>query len=115
MRHKGSCHCGQVKFEAEGELGEVLACNCSMCERRGSLLWFVPRDRLVLSTPAADLSEYRFNRHAIGHRFCARCGIHVFGEANGPDGTPMAAVNARCLEDVDVSALKVKHFNGKAL
>jgi hypothetical protein len=29
MIYQGSCHCGKVAFEAEGELGEVTACNCS--------------------------------------------------------------------------------------
>jgi hypothetical protein len=41
--HRGSCHCGKVAFEVEGEIGEVTACNRSICSRRGSLLWFVSR------------------------------------------------------------------------
>ncbi len=41
MKYKGSCHCGKVAFEVEGELNEAMACNCSMCSRKGSLLWFV--------------------------------------------------------------------------
>ena len=44
--HSGSCHCGQVAFEVDGEIGGGLACNCSMCQRKGSLLWFVPRAAL---------------------------------------------------------------------
>ena len=46
MKYKGSCHCGKVAFEVEGELNGAMACNCSMCSRKGSLLWFVPRDQL---------------------------------------------------------------------
>ncbi|MGR8981112.1 MAG: GFA family protein [Gammaproteobacteria bacterium] len=38
MKHKGSCHCGRIAFEAEGELEQVMDCNCSICSRRGSLL-----------------------------------------------------------------------------
>jgi hypothetical protein len=38
MKHQGSCHCGAIKFEAEGEIASAMACNCSMCQRRGSLL-----------------------------------------------------------------------------
>ena len=51
MTHKGSCHCGRVAFEVDGEPTKVLACNCSICSRKGSLLWFVPRDQLRLLTP----------------------------------------------------------------
>ena len=115
MIYKGSCHCGKVAFEAEGEIGEVMACNCSMCSRKGNLMWFVPRQKLRLLTPESDLSTYLFNKHVIRHRFCASCGIHPFGEASDPKGNKMAAVNARCLEGVDPDALAVKKFNGRAL
>jgi hypothetical protein len=41
MKYKGSCHCGRVAFEVEGTIESALSCNCSMCQRKGSLLWFV--------------------------------------------------------------------------
>lgn len=116
MLYRGSCHCGRTKFEVEGEIRQVLSCNCSMCSRKGSLLWFAPREALLLSTPESNLATYTFNKHAIKHRFCAECGIHPFGEANDPkSGKPMAAVNVRCVENVDLGALEVKQFNGRAL
>jgi hypothetical protein len=115
MIYKGSCHCGKVAFEVEGELKEVTACNCSICSRKGVLMWFLPRAKLRLLTPEKDLSIYLFNKHAIKHRFCAKCGIHAFGEVTDPKGNQMAAVNARSLEDVDLSSLSVQNFNGRAL
>ncbi|HET9483830.1 MAG TPA: GFA family protein [Xanthomonadales bacterium] len=115
MSHRGSCHCGRIAFEVEGEPKEVMACNCSVCSRKGSLLWFVPRDQLRLLTPESDMATYTFNRHVIKHRFCPRCGMHPFGEGTDPKGKAMAAVNVRCLEDVDPESLPVKHFDGRAL
>lgn len=112
---KGSCHCGQVRFEVEGAPTEVMACNCSICSRKGVLMWFVPRAQFKLLTPAGALATYTFNKHAIQHRFCPKCGIHTHGEAKSPQGNEMAAVNARCLEGVDLDALKVNHFNGREL
>lgn len=35
MIYKGSCHCGKVAFEVEGELTGAMACNCSICSRKG--------------------------------------------------------------------------------
>jgi hypothetical protein len=32
-----------------------------------------------------------------------------------PDGAPMAAINTRCLDGVDVQALAVKHFDGASM
>jgi hypothetical protein len=115
MASKGSCHCGKVAFEVEGAPDGAMACNCSMCERRGSLLWFVPRDRLKLSTPEANLSTYLFNKHAIRHRFCATCGIHTFGEGTDPKGNAMAAINIRTLEGIDLDSIPVKHFDGRSI
>jgi len=113
MKYRGSCHCGRIAFEAEGEIGGVLSCNCSICRRKGSLLWFIPRPRLNLLAGAEAMGTYTFNRHAIAHRFCPDCGIHPFAEATGPDGQPMAAVNVRCLEGVDLESLPVQHYNGR--
>jgi hypothetical protein len=114
MNYKGSCHCGAIAFEVEGEATQVMECNCSICSKKGSLLWFVPRADLRLGTPEEGLSTYTFNKHAIKHHFCATCGIHPFAEAADPSGKPMAAVNVRCLDDFDFSALPVKHFDGRS-
>ena len=62
-KYSGSCHCGDIAFEAEGEIEALLECNCSICSRKGSLLWFIPRDRFRLKTPEAKLATYEFNRH----------------------------------------------------
>lgn len=113
-RYQGSCHCGKVAFEVEGQIDRALACNCSMCRRRGSLLWFVPRNALRLVTPEADLARYTFHKHVIQHRFCPTCGIHTFGEGQDPSGRKMAAVNLRCVDDLDLDAIPVTHYDGRS-
>jgi hypothetical protein len=115
MNYRGSCHCGRVAFEVEGTLDRAMACNCSICERKGSLLWFVPREALRLSTPEDASGVYEFNKHVIKHHFCKTCGIHPYAEGVGPNGSRMAAVNVRCLEGVDLGRIPVKHFDGRAL
>jgi hypothetical protein len=114
MTYKGSCHCGAIAFEVEGEVDGAMACNCSMCSRKGSLLWFVPRDDFRLLTPETDLGTYTFNKHVIQHRFCKTCGIHPFGEGTHPNGNRMAAVNIRCLEGIDLDAVPVEHVDGRS-
>ena len=115
MIYKGSCHCGKVAYEVEGELEGVMECNCSMCSRKAAKMWFVPRDKLKLLTPESDTREYRFHKHVISHRFCPVCGIHAYGEASDAKGNRMAMVNVRCLEGVDLESLPVKHFDGRSL
>jgi hypothetical protein len=115
MRYTGSCHCGGIAFEVEGEIDQVIDCNCSICSKKGSLLWFVPRDKLRLLTPEANAATYTFNTQTIRHRFCPKCGIHPYGEGTDPKGNAMAAINVRCLEGVDLGSLKVRHFDGRSL
>jgi hypothetical protein len=113
MKYRGSCHCGKVTLEFEGQIDGVVSCNCSICSRRGSLLHFTSRDALTV-TGEPELSTYTFNKHAIRHRFCKTCGILTFGEGVDPQGKRTAAVNVRCLEDFDLSTLKVHHYDGRS-
>jgi len=113
MVHAGSCHCGKIAFDVDADITEAMDCNCSMCRRRGSLLAFAPRDALTLKTPESDLQTYRFSKEQIHHHFCAACGIAPFGEGVDPhSGASMAAINVRCLPDVDLDALKITKVDG---
>ena len=114
MKSKGSCHCGRIAFEVDGKPDKALSCNCSICQRKGTLMWFVPRASLRLSTPESDTSVYMFNKHVIRHRFCPTCGIHPYVEATDPKGNRMAAINIRCLEGIDMDAVPVAKFDGRS-
>ena len=115
MTYQGSCHCGRVAFEVDGDLTKVMECNCSHCSRKGYLLWFVPKAKLRLLTPQANLGTYTFNKRVIQHHFCTSCGCAPFGFGVDKSGIPTAAVNVRCLPDVDRSALQVVQVDGKSL
>ena len=115
MKYTGSCHCGNVKYEVEGQIDKAIACNCSMCQRKGSLLWFVPRDKFTLLTDEGATRTYQFNKHRIDHKFCTNCGIHSYAEGVDPRGNRMAAINVRCIEGIDLDAVEVTHFDGRSL
>lgn len=113
MLYTGSCHCGKVVFEVDGELTGAMACNCSICQRKGALMWFVPLDKMALRSGDDAMSTYTFNKHVIKHRFCATCGIHAFGEGVDQKGNAMAAININCLENIDLAAIPVQHYDGR--
>jgi hypothetical protein len=113
--YQGSCHCGNVKYQVELDLsGPVLACNCSICTRTGSLMAFVPEEQFQLLSGEGSLSDYQFNTKKIHHLFCSTCGVRSFARGTGPGGSAMCMVNARCLEGVDPLALEVKRWDGKS-
>jgi hypothetical protein len=113
MQYRGSCHCGKVKIQFEGTFDKAITCNCSICSKRGSLLWFAPRDVLQVSGES-ELATYTFNKHVIKHRFCKTCGILPFGEGVDPQGNKVAAINIRCLDDFDFTQVPLHHYDGKS-
>jgi len=110
--HRGGCHCGRVRFEADGpaEL-EVLDCNCSICSKTGFLHWIVPRSRFRLLSGAADLVTYSFGTGVAKHLFCGHCGIksHYVPRSN-PDGID---INVRCLDEDPGRGLRIEAFDGR--
>ena len=112
--YTGGCHCGNVRYEVTTDPAGAIACNCSHCAKHGLWLTFVKPEQFKLLTSEAELAEYRFNRGVIQHLFCPACGVESFARGTGKDG-PMYAVNVRCLDGVDVSALSPKPFDGKRL
>jgi hypothetical protein len=113
-KHTGSCHCGKVRFEVTTDLARVNECNCSHCSRKGFLLHFVPPEHFTLLSGEDQLTEYKFNRMVISHLFCRTCGVQSFGRGKKRDGTPVIALNVRCLEDVDPKTLAITQVDGRS-
>ena len=108
-KYNGSCHCGNVRFEARMDLKDALTCNCSHCHKKGFVLTFIPESQFVLLSGKDNLTTYQFNKKIIDHLFC----VQSFGKGKGHDGSPTVAINLRCLDDVDISKLNTKEYNGK--
>jgi hypothetical protein len=113
--YTGGCHCGKVRFEVRADLSRVISCNCSICSKTGLLLTFVPAEQFALLSGDDALSDYQFNKKRIHHLFCAGCGVRSFARGAMPDGREMCAINVRCLDDVDISALTLTPIDGKSM
>ncbi len=113
--HAGGCHCGKVRYEVTLDLAEpAITCNCSICGRSGTVLRFVPAGMFKLLSGADLLTDYRFNNKVINHQFCSVCGIKSFASGVAPDGAETRAINVRCLDDVDLSAIPTHAYDGKS-
>lgn len=113
--YTGSCHCGQIRYDVTTDLASVVACNCSICQKRGALWTFVPPEKFALRAGSDDLRDYQFGKRTIHHFFCSQCGVGSFSRGQTADGREMIAVNVRCLDDVDIGALKLTPFDGRSL
>ncbi len=112
--YHGSCQCGAVAYDVTVDISNPIACNCSRCQRLGSLFAFTPLENFKLLRGEDALSEYTFNKRRIRHMFCKTCGIESFAYGQMPDGTAVVAVNANCLEGVDPRALSFNVHDGRA-
>lgn len=111
--YSGSCHCGAVRFEVNAEIEHVRVCDCSICRRRGALLFRVTDEQLNILTPLEDMALYQFHTRTAKDYFCKTCGILPFRR---PRTAPnLWSVNARCLEGIDLDALRVERQQGSKL
>lgn len=115
-RYEGGCHCGQVRFAADLTLDGLVACNCSICGKSGSIMAFVPATQFESIQGEASLVDYQFGQKRIHHTFCPVCGIRPYSRGTGRDGQPMVSINVRCLDGIDVHQLEIKtRFDGRSL
>ena len=109
--YEGGCHCGRVRFRVQGDLANASECNCSICTMKGIIHLVVPRARFELLRGEDDITTYTFNTGVAKHTFCRHCGIHSFyTPRSAPDGI---SVNVRCLDGVDVEAVRPRPFDGR--
>jgi hypothetical protein len=100
-----------VIFELQGNIGFVVDCNCSICRRRAALWHGASDGDLKIVAGEFELTLYQFNTNTARHYFCRHCGIHPFVR---PRLDPSRwAVNVRCIDGLDLSALEVRRFDGE--
>lgn len=100
QKNKGGCLCGQVRFEIQGDLRDVVNCHCSKCRkfhgnygaytsvkienlkfiRQESLKWF--------QSPSDETANVR-------RGFCSECGSSLFWH---PKDQPNIAIAAGSLD-----------------
>ncbi len=114
-RLSGGCHCGAVRFEAAVDLSQAIVCNCSICMKRGAMWSFLPAAQVTFLKGENAVHDYQFAAKKLHHMFCPNCGVGSFSRGRGPDGQETIAVNVRCLDEIDVTALKPMPFDGKSL
>lgn len=109
--YQGSCHCGKVAFEFDGTIDNGLECNCSVCHRKGAIWYAIDDEHFRIMTGQADLTTYQFGTRMAKHYFCRCCGVSTF--SNPRIAPERWVVNLRCVDGVDLVALKVHPFDGR--
>jgi hypothetical protein len=102
MKVQGSCHCGQVTYEAEVDPEKVSLCNCTDCQMlTGSAF------RVSVPAPAATFQLLTGQPKVYvktadsgtkrRHSFCSNCGAPVCASADTED-PPSYSLRVGCLK-----------------
>lgn len=76
--HSGSCLCGQVRFEIEGDFDRFFFCHCSRCRKssgtaHGANL-FSATAKVTWLSGEELITQYRVPDARFGRAFCSFCG-----------------------------------------
>ncbi|WP_149787693.1 GFA family protein [Lutimaribacter pacificus] len=122
--YQGACHCGRVRFEVVADIDHVRVCDCSVCRKRGALIFRVPEKSVRIVTPLSELTVYEWGTFTGKDYFCPTCGILPFRRPSAPTSSEQArgvtpfhgwAVNVRCLDDFDIHAMPTIRIEGSKL
>jgi len=79
--HRGSCLCGTVTYEIDGDIGPGYYCHCKRCRKAsGSIMAanaLIDPASLRITSGAEDLRTYFAESTGLERRFCAHCGSPI--------------------------------------
>lgn len=78
----GNCLCGQVKYEADGDIAFQANCHCSDCKQvSGSpfaTIVFVSADNIKITGETKSFSHKADSGSTLIKQFCPNCGSQMF-------------------------------------
>ena len=113
-QHRGSCHCGAVRFTCVIDASKGTRCNCSICTKLGATTAIVKPSAFKLLTDEGALSMYEWGGKTGKRYFCKACGITCFSRGYLEQvGGDYVSVNLLCVDDIDPKDVKVIHWDGR--
>jgi hypothetical protein len=104
MNINGSCHCGQITYDAEVDPAEVSICHCTDCQRLTGTAYRVtisaPADRFRITAGEPNVYvKIADNGRRRMQFFCSNCGSPIYTTGEGEDakqvGIRLGTVNQR--------------------
>ena len=86
--HSGSCLCGTVKYNINGDFGQAYFCHCQRCRKAGGAavaanVMAASKD-FVVTAGEASLKCYDGGK-GVRRYFCAECGSPILSRRAGQD------------------------------
>lgn len=89
---KGSCNCGAIKWEAEGDLRSIIACHCGQCRKQtGSFYAATNVADEKLNLISGETLKWYQSSPGAKRGFCSECGSALFWKNAGDSFTSILA------------------------
>ena len=113
-RHPGGCHCGAVRYEVNLDPARGSMCNCTLCQKLGTVGAMVSPADFRLLAGEEHLSGYAWGEKTRASFFCKRCGVHCFARGHLRQlGGDYVSVNLNALDDLELSRVQLLHWDGR--
>ncbi len=94
--YSGSCLCGGVRFEIDGEIRDVLACHCIQCRKTtGNYMSATACGKDHLNLISSDTLAWYQSTPGHKRGFCNRCGASMFWQ---PEDREYVAISAGTID-----------------
>ncbi len=84
--YRGSCLCGAVSYEFEGDPLMVAVCHCSHCQKQSggafSVVAVIPDQAYVQHGETSTYRDAGDSGHAVYRHFCGTCGSPIISKAD---------------------------------
>ncbi len=107
--YNGSCLCGQIRFEVDGEIDSIVHCHCSLCRKASGSAYatngFVDTTAFRITSGEALLGRFESTPGRY-RRFCTGCGSPIFSTNEQDPGRIRIRVGAI---DSDIIERPISH------
>ena len=111
---RGSCLCGQVKYEIRGQAQFMYYCHCSMCRKASGSSFatnmMIAAEDLVLTSGDAYIKGYESSPNEFRY-FCSECGSPIYGQSSAREG--LLSIRCGSLNE-DPGTRPQAHFHSKS-
>ena len=107
--YKGSCLCGSIQFELEGNVTDIIHCHCSLCRKASGSAYatngFINAQDLKLTDQDNTLTFYESSEGKRKY-FCKSCGSPIY--SSNAQSTERYRLRLGAL-DSDISERPISH------
>ena len=116
--YTGSCLCGAVRYQIDGEPLRTAQCHCDDCRRATGSAFatnvFVNSDSLTVIKGITKCFEHTVDSgNTMTKEFCSVCGSQIFGHSSGRPG--IKTIKVGTIDEIGSIRPEVEVFMSKAL